>query len=535
MSRHKRRSKTARPTKSPGSAPRAGHRESLPEGDGPGERLQKVLAAAGHGSRRDCEELITAGRVEIDRQVVTELGTRVDPVRQEIRVDGEALRRPKKLYFAVNKPVGVVTTNDDPSGRPRVIDLVPTEERVFAVGRIDLSSEGLILVTNDGEFANRITHPRYGVEKTYLVRVAGSPAESDLAKLRKGVYLSDGFCRVQSIVVKGKHKQSTDLLIVLNEGRNRELRRILARVGHKVVRLRRIAVGSIKLADLPVGAWRRLLPAEIESLLQLAREKRRGGKAKKKGPRIPQPAGGELATGPSPQQQALLAEPLSLDDLLRDDEPAAIQAATPRGGGPRPGALAVELEDDDLELGAEDREATSDFESDDSDAEDFDSPDYDAAQFADDDAVVAGPGAGRAAGVIEYEDEEAPAATTPVQPSQPRRFQSGGNKLKAAGGKKFATTGGKRFAKPGGKKFGKPGGKRFAKPDGERRGDSGAKKPFGKSGAKKPFGKPGNKKSYGKSAGQSGGATGGKRFEKSDRSKFKKKFGKPGGRGKNRP
>src|SRR5262245_10393461 len=152
-----------------------------------GERLQKVLAAAGVGSRRDCEDLIRQGRVEVDRQVVTELGTRVDPSRQEIRVDGESLRRTKRLYFAVNKPVGVVSTNRDPSGRTRVIDLVPTDERVFPVGRLDRSSEGLILVTNDGEFANRITHPRYGVEKTYLVRVAGAPDQRQLARLKKGV------------------------------------------------------------------------------------------------------------------------------------------------------------------------------------------------------------------------------------------------------------------------------------------------------------------------------------------------------------
>ena len=213
--------------------------ESQYEDESPrGERLQKVLAAAGLGSRRDCEDLIREGRVEVDKKVVTELGTRVDPTRQEIRVDGESLRRPKRLYFAVNKPVGVVTTNNDPSGRARVIDLVPTEERVFAVGRLDRSSEGLILVTNDGEFANRLTHPRYGVEKTYLVRVAGAPEQRQLAQLKKGVHLAEGFARAQSIVVKKQHGHSTDLIIVLNEGRNREIRRILARVGHKVLALK---------------------------------------------------------------------------------------------------------------------------------------------------------------------------------------------------------------------------------------------------------------------------------------------------------
>jgi 23S rRNA pseudouridine2605 synthase len=290
---------------------------------GPGERLQKVLAAAGIGSRRDCEELIREGRVEIDRKVVTELGTRVDPLAHEVRVDGEALRQPKRLYFAVNKPVGVVTTNNDPSGRSRVIDLVPTEERVFAVGRLDRASEGLILVTNDGEFANRLTHPRYGVEKTYLVRVAGAPDQRQLARLKQGVHLAEGFARAQSILVKKQHGQSTDMVIVLNEGRNREIRRILARIGHKVLALKRTAVGNVKLGDLPLGAWRKLLPAEIEGLLHLAKEKRREGKKQSQvqGPKS-KVAPRESVSGRDEQyvqKQALLSEPLSLDDLLRDD------------------------------------------------------------------------------------------------------------------------------------------------------------------------------------------------------------------------
>jgi 23S rRNA pseudouridine2605 synthase len=302
----------------------------LDEG-GPGERLQKVLAAAGVGSRRDCEELIREGRVAIDKETVTELGTRVDPLRQEIRVDGEPLRKPKRQYFAVNKPVGVVTTSHDPSGRERVIDLVPTEERVFAVGRLDRSSEGLILVTNDGEFANRITHPRYGVEKTYLVRVAGAPDHQQLARLKKGVHLAEGYAKAHSIAVKRKHGQSTDLVIVLNEGRNREIRRILARVGHKVLTLKRVAVGPIKLGDLPLGAWRKLLPAEVESLLAIAKEKRRERKKQRKKspgagatgqePRTPtrSVSEGQREETPYLQKQALFTEPLSLDDLLRDD------------------------------------------------------------------------------------------------------------------------------------------------------------------------------------------------------------------------
>lgn len=245
------------------------------------QRLQKVLAAAGIASRRDCEELIREGRVEVDRQVVTELGTRVDPVAQDIRVDGEAIRKPKRVYYALNKPQDVVCTNHDPAGRARVIDLVPSDERVFAVGRLDRASEGLILVTNDGNFANHITHPRYGVEKTYLVRVAGRPGPEQLAKLRRGVHLAEGFCKVESVIVKSRHKQSSDLLMVLDEGRNREIRRVLAKVGHKVIRLKRIAVGDLKLGALEPGEWRKLTQAEIEALMAISRKRR---KDKKKPP-----------------------------------------------------------------------------------------------------------------------------------------------------------------------------------------------------------------------------------------------------------
>jgi 23S rRNA pseudouridine2605 synthase len=233
----------------------------------PDERLQKVLAAAGIGSRRQCEELILEGRVEIDGQVVEQLGVKVDPLKQEIRVDGTRLPRPTRRYYVVNKPVGVVCTNRDPAGRMRLIDLLPTEERLFSVGRLDRSSEGMILLTNDGEFANRLTHPRYGVEKTYRVIVAGRPETESLQQLVKGVHLAEGFARAVSVRVKKKHKDSADLEVVLNEGKNREIRRVLARIGHKVLRLKRIAIGSVKLADLPVGESRRLTQQEIRALL----------------------------------------------------------------------------------------------------------------------------------------------------------------------------------------------------------------------------------------------------------------------------
>jgi 23S rRNA pseudouridine2605 synthase len=239
------------------------------------ERLQKVLARAGLGSRRQCEELITEGRVEIDREVVTELGTRVDPGRHEIRVDGEPLKRSRPQYFALNKPPGVVSTNRDPSGRPRVVDLIASNERLFTVGRLDMSSEGLILVTNDGALANKLAHPRYGVDKTYHVQVAGQPMREDLQSLRKGVHLAEGFVRVKQVRIKQKQKKSTLLEIVLDEGKNREIRRVMARIGHKVLRLKRVAIGPIRLGDLPLGAHRMLTGKELHRLKELAQP--RGG------------------------------------------------------------------------------------------------------------------------------------------------------------------------------------------------------------------------------------------------------------------
>jgi 23S rRNA pseudouridine2605 synthase len=266
----------------------------------PGERLQKILAAAGLGSRRECEELIVTGRVEVDGRVADQLGTRVDPATQQIRVDGTPVRISRRVYFLVNKPAGVVTTNHDPSGRPRVIDLVQTDERVFAVGRLDRSSEGLILVTNDGELANHLTHPRYGVTKVYRVLVAGQPSAEVIQKLRKGVYLADGVAKVASIQVRRRELHSTELEIELKEGRNREIRRILARVGHKVMRLRRMSFGPLRVGTLPLGASRRLTGEEVRQLERVSRQAEGAEKArpKKARTRIPQkPAGGKPGLG----------------------------------------------------------------------------------------------------------------------------------------------------------------------------------------------------------------------------------------------
>jgi 23S rRNA pseudouridine2605 synthase len=257
-------------------------------GGGPhsrGERLQKVLAAAGVGSRRHCETLILDGRVQIENRVVTELGVRVDPVRQEIRVDGGLLPKLKRLYFLVNKPPGVVSTNRDPAGRPRVIDLIDSDQRLFPVGRLDRSSEGLILVTNDGDMTNRLTHPRYGIVKTYRVQVAGRPSPEELGKLLRGVRLAEGLARVASLKIKRRRSQSTELEIALDEGRNREIRRLLAKIGHKVLRLKRIAFGPLRLGDLPRGAYRRLTPAELRALQRCARPRPAAGEGQTKGKR----------------------------------------------------------------------------------------------------------------------------------------------------------------------------------------------------------------------------------------------------------
>ncbi len=262
------RPRSARPSRPPAAPDRRG------------ERLQKILAAAGFGSRRQCEELIVDGRVEVDRKTVTELGTRADPAEQEIRVDGEPLKRVKRLTYLLNKPVGVLCTNRDPQGRTRVIDLLPPEQRLFTIGRLDRSSEGLILVTNDGELANRLAHPRYGVEKTYRVRVAGQTTAEELEALRKGVRLAEGLAKVKQIRVRRRFPHSTELEIVLNEGRNREIRRILAKVGHKVMQLRRVAIGPLRMEeDFPSGAYRLLSLKEVHQLLDSVVEVR-GGAAK---------------------------------------------------------------------------------------------------------------------------------------------------------------------------------------------------------------------------------------------------------------
>lgn len=237
------------------------------------ERLNKFLAHAGLGSRRHCEELIRGGRVTIDGAVVQELATRVTPG-QEVAVDGKPVRAERHVYWLVNKPRGYLCTNYDPAGRPRAIDLIPhVPQRTYTVGRLDEDSEGLLLLTNDGDLANRLMHPRYGVSKTYLVQVAGRPTREDVQQLLKGVWLSEGRVKARSVKVLKQQGESTWMRIVLNEGKNREIRRMLAKREHKVMRLKRIAIGPIDLGRLKSGKSRPLTGKEISWLKDAAEPK----------------------------------------------------------------------------------------------------------------------------------------------------------------------------------------------------------------------------------------------------------------------
>jgi 23S rRNA pseudouridine2605 synthase len=234
------------------------------------DRLNKFLAHAGVGSRRKVEELIAAGRVMVDGRVVHELGTKVEPG-QDVRVDGDPVRAEKSVYWVVNKPRGYLCTNEDPAGRPRALDLVPhVEQRVYTVGRLDEASEGLLLMTNDGDLAFRLMHPRFGVEKTYLVQVAGHPNSDDMQRLLKGIWLSDGHVKARSVRQLKTRGESTWLRIILSEGKNREIRRMLAKLGHKVLNLRRIAIGPVELRHLRRGKARRLTHTELEGLKRIA-------------------------------------------------------------------------------------------------------------------------------------------------------------------------------------------------------------------------------------------------------------------------
>ena len=237
---------------------------------GEGERLQKVLARVGIGSRRVCEDLIGEGRVRVDGEMAV-LGRRVDPETALIEVDGAPVGvRPDLVHYVLNKPAGVVTTADDPQGRPTVVGLVPDEPRVFPVGRLDVDTEGLLLLTNDGELAHRLTHPSYGVEKEYVAEVEGLPTRAVLRRLREGVELDDG----PTAPARATLVDPSVVRLTIHEGRNRQVRRMCEAVGHSVVRLVRTRIGPLADRSLAPGAWRELTGAEVRSLQRAVAEPR---------------------------------------------------------------------------------------------------------------------------------------------------------------------------------------------------------------------------------------------------------------------
>ncbi|MFM7058383.1 MAG: pseudouridine synthase [Planctomycetota bacterium] len=248
-----------------------------------GMRLQKFLAISGVDSRRNCEQYIRDGRVTVDGEVVTDPARLVNAEDHDIRLDSERRRLPRFRYFLLNKPKGVLCTNSDPEGRPRAVDLIPVaDQRLFTVGRLDENTQGLLLLTNDGDLAQRLAHPRFEVVRRYRCQVAGQPTPETLQQLREGMYFAEGFFRFRQVRFVRHQGRSTVLELELQEGKNREIRRLLARVGHKVLGLERIAFGPLLLGSLPYGRFRELSPVEIRALRQFLSgerlpERRTGG------------------------------------------------------------------------------------------------------------------------------------------------------------------------------------------------------------------------------------------------------------------
>ena len=262
-----------------------GRRHRDPEHPPEGERLQKVLARVGIGSRRACEALIAAGRVTVNGTPAV-LGKRVDVGRDEVALDGAPLPvAPGLVHYLLHKPAGVVTTARDPQGRRTVLDLVPARPRVFPVGRLDADSEGLIILTNDGALAQRLSHPSHGVDKEYLAEVQGVPAPGALRALRRGVMLDDGLTAPATVGVVAPGV----VRIVIHEGRNRQVRRMCEAVGHPVRRLVRTRIGPVSDRTLAPGAWRALRPAEVRALGRAVHDRPKGGK--------PIPGGGRRGPG----------------------------------------------------------------------------------------------------------------------------------------------------------------------------------------------------------------------------------------------
>ncbi len=237
------------------------------------ERLQKLLAQAGIASRRHAEEMISAGRVRVNGKVITELGAQADPDHDKILVDNQPINVETKAYYILNKPRGYISDRDDTAENKTALDLVPDGRRLFAAGRLDLMSEGMLLLTNDGELANRLTHPRYEHEKEYLALVFGSPDDKVIERLERGILYDGEWLRADSAARAGRSqpfgeagRDETWLRIILHEGKKRQIRHMCAALGHPVKRLIRVRIGPLKLANLKVGEWRKLTREEVMQL-----------------------------------------------------------------------------------------------------------------------------------------------------------------------------------------------------------------------------------------------------------------------------
>jgi pseudouridine synthase len=227
------------------------------------QRLQKVLAAAGVDSRRKCEELILDGVVRVNRKVVDKLPAFVDPEKDVITVNGKKIHAARKVYFVLNKPKGVICTNSDPQGRRKAIDIIKSRERIFCVGRLDVDTTGIIILTNDSELANRLTHPRYGLAKTYVAKVKGEIAGEQIEKLKKGIWLAEGKTSRASVkILKRSHNESL-MEMTIREGLNRQIRRMVAKVGLSVKSLKRTRIGKLDTRGLGVGKFRAMTKAEV--------------------------------------------------------------------------------------------------------------------------------------------------------------------------------------------------------------------------------------------------------------------------------
>lgn len=237
------------------------------------DRLQKVLAQAGIASRRKAEEIILEGRVRVNGKIVSELGTKVEPERDQIQVDGKTIGKEKKIYIILHKPKGYLSDIDEERGKPLAIDLVQAKGRLYAAGRLDANSEGLLLLTNDGELAHRITHPRFEHEKEYLVLVEGEPSNDSLQKVRRGIWYDGEILRADYVDRAERHQRfgiadrsQSWVKVILHEGKKRQIRHMFAAVGHPVLRLIRVRIGHIELGSLPAGLWRNLDQRQVSEL-----------------------------------------------------------------------------------------------------------------------------------------------------------------------------------------------------------------------------------------------------------------------------